>query len=92
EFYRPGWDGPHCFAVVDCCHNRRGDIDVQEGINIADLMYLVSYLFPPHTEVPCLEAANVDGQEGGGVPVNVGDITYLVAYLFQGGPPPPPCP
>jgi hypothetical protein len=62
-----------------------GDINADgEGPNVADLTYLVDYLFRGGPPPPVLDAANVDGQGG----VNMGDLTYLLEYLFRGGPEP----
>jgi len=68
----------------------RGDVDGSGSIDIADLTYLVDYLFRGGPLPPCTEGGNVDGDAGN--QINVGDLTYLVAYLFRGGPPPPPSP
>jgi hypothetical protein len=61
-----------------------GDIDNSGGVDVADLTYLVDYLFRggPAPAVP--EAADVDGSGG----IDVADLTYLVDYLFRGGPEP----
>lgn len=69
------------------CQNR-GNVDGVDGINVADLTYLVDYLFLAGPPPPCEEEGNVDGDGG----INVADVTYLVDYLFRGGPAPPPCP
>ena len=90
--FPPDWYGPYCYDVTSCCIGNRGNIDLQGGVDIADLTMLVSYICPPHDSLLCTGAGNVDGLSIAGVPVNVVDITYLVAYLFQGGPDPAPCP
>ncbi len=78
----------------DCCLNR-GSVDGIIGaggpVDVADLTYLVAYLFGGGPAPPCIEEGNVDGVVGAGGPIDVADLTYLVAYLFLGGDPPPPC-
>ncbi|MBU8934071.1 MAG: hypothetical protein KOO62_08680 [candidate division Zixibacteria bacterium] len=84
------------FDRGDGCCQERGNVDRITGtggaINVADLTYLVAYLFIGGLEPPCIIEGNVDGIGGTGGPINVADLTYLVAYLFIGGPEPPPCP
>jgi hypothetical protein len=59
-----------------------GDLDHSHGCNIADLTYLVDYLFrsgsAPHPKFV--------GDVNGDCRVNVADVTYLVDYLFRSGP------
>ncbi len=61
-----------------------GDADGDGDVNIADVTYLVAYMFTGGpVPVPYLAGdCDNDGQ------VNVADITWLVAYLFYGGPAP----
>jgi len=61
-----------------------GDVNVDGTVNIADITYLVDYLFFGGPAPPVMETANVDGEGG----VNIADLTYLVEYLFFGGPEP----
>ncbi len=81
-----------------CCNGDgiRGNVDKVAGVggevDVADLTFLVAYLFQGGAEPPCMDEGNVDGIEGAGGPVDVADLTYLVAYLFQGGPAPVACP
>lgn len=68
-----------------------GNIDGDEAgnVNVADLTYLVAYLFQGGPEPQPMAAGNIDCQ-GGDVP-NVADLTWLVNYLFRGGPAPCEC-
>jgi len=61
---------------------------VADAVNVADLTYLVEFLFFDGPPPPCPEEGDVDGSGG----INVADLTYLVDFLFFGGPPPAPCP
>ncbi len=88
----PDWSGPHCFHVWDCCVGIRGNVDRVAGVNIADLVYLVEYLFCSGPALPCEEVGDVNGDGGTSGAINVADVTYLVEFLFFDGPAPPPCP
>jgi hypothetical protein len=61
-----------------------GDANADNKITVADVVYLISYLFkggPPPS--PLIKGdANGDGK------VTVADVVYLISYLFKGGPPP----
>ncbi|MFH2049029.1 MAG: hypothetical protein ABIJ12_06255, partial [bacterium] len=79
----------------NCCYNR-GNVNGINGpggpINVADLTYLVSYLFKGGSVPICVEEGNADGITIGDLQINVADLTYLVNYLFKGGSNPPACP
>ena len=71
-----------------CCCIDRGNADGDDGINVADLIYLVDFLFFGGSTPPCPEEGDVDADVG----INVADLTYLVDFLFFDGPAPPACP
>jgi len=81
-------------SVTGCCQNR-GNADgiISEGnpINVADLVYLVDYVFKGGPEPPCLEEGNADGIAGTSGSVDVADLAFLVRFLFYGDSAPPPC-
>jgi hypothetical protein len=61
-----------------------GDINGDwEGPNVADLTYLVDFLFRGGPPPPMMQNADVNGSGGG---PNVADLTYLVDYMFRNGP------
>lgn len=66
----------------------RGNVDNIGGINVADEVYLIDFLFFDGPAPPFQEDGNVDGEGG----INVTDDVYLVNYLFFNGPAPPLCP
>jgi PKD repeat protein len=63
----------------------RGDADYSQAINIADIAFLVTYLFRMGPAPVTIQS----GDASFDFSININDITYLVAYLFEGGPPPP---
>ncbi len=81
-----------------CCNGDglRGNVDDMTGpggeVDVADLSYLVDFLFRGGPNPPCGEEGNVDSMTGPGGPIDVADLSYLVDFLFRGGPNPPACP
>jgi hypothetical protein len=63
-----------------------GDINGSgQPTDIADLVYMVDYMFTGGPEPPSMEMADVDGSGGG---LDIADLVYLVDYMFNQGPPP----
>lgn len=74
----------------NCCNHDgiRGDMNYDLALNVADLTYIVNYLFKGGPVPPCPEEGDANGDGA----INVADLTYIVNYLFKGGPAPVPCP
>ncbi len=84
-------------AVVDAavsytgCCVIRGDVD-HSGvlpIDIADLVYLVDYMFNSGPEPECFDEGDIDAS--GVEPIDIADLVYLVDYMFNSGPEPGAC-
>lgn len=73
--------------LSSCCFDR-GDADDNSEINVADLSYLVDYLFKGGPEPNC----SAEGDANGDGIILVDDLVLLVDYLFKGGLPPVECP
>ena len=81
-------DGIGDACDIPCCENR-GDIDGEGNIaDIADLVFLVTYMFDGGPPPPCYENADINGD---GVGPDISDLVYMVTYMFGGGPAPVPC-
>ncbi|MDH3892368.1 MAG: thrombospondin type 3 repeat-containing protein [candidate division Zixibacteria bacterium] len=77
------------YVIVEGCCAVRGDIDhAGNGIDIADLVYIVDYMFNSGPAAPCAEEVDIDSS--GGDP-DISDLVYLVDYMFTGGPAPGGC-
>ncbi len=70
------------FSVISLL---RGDLDGSQTIDVADLVYLVDYMFNAGPEPTIWENGNVNGVGS----IDIADLVYLVDYMFNGGPPPP---
>jgi|GEM_PF-1570085 len=70
-----------CLIVGDINHDGQGP-------DIADLVYLVAYMFSGGPPPVVLAEADINGDGSG---PDIADLVYLVAYMFQGGPAPVPC-
>ena len=64
------------------CGDANGD---GSGPDIADLVYLVTYMFSSGPPPPQMGAVDVNGD---GVGPDISDLVYLVTYMFGGGPAP----
>ncbi len=74
---------------VPCCVDRGNvDHDPMGVLDIADLVYLVTYMFDGGPLPPCPGEADVDAS----VLIDIADLIYLVDYMFNSGPAPVPCP
>ncbi|UCB53246.1 MAG: immune inhibitor A [Candidatus Zixiibacteriota bacterium] len=62
----------------------RGDANGDGFINVADIVYLVNFLYRSGDIPDPVEAADANCDDV----VNVADIVYLVNYLYRGGDPP----
>ncbi|MCK4857662.1 MAG: PQQ-binding-like beta-propeller repeat protein [candidate division Zixibacteria bacterium] len=61
-----------------------GDADGDDLVNIADVVYLINYIFGGGPPPDPLLAGDVDCN----TLVNIADVVYLINYIFGGGPPP----
>lgn len=80
-----GFDG--WTVVTESCCQVRGNANGAGVVNVADLTYLVNFLFKAGPPPPCLEEGDINNSGT----IIVSDLTYLVNYLFKAGAPPPAC-
>jgi len=72
-----------------CCEGYPGDVDGDGKPlpDIADLIFLVSYMFHDGPHPPCLYRADITGYDG----INIVDVVWLASYMFLDGPLPDVC-
>lgn len=93
EVYNPDQSDSNYNGLGDACDDyccvRRGNVD---GIgyhrpNIADMYYMVDYMFNQGPAPTCLHEADLDANDV----IEIVDLVYLIEYVFYIGPPPEPC-
>jgi bacillopeptidase F len=79
-----GWGIIDAYAAVSAIMVQRGDANSDGSIDIADVVFLLDYLFlGGPSPVPLIAGdANCDGT------VDIADVVYLLNYLFLDGPEP----
>ena len=75
------WSDIWSFTV---CNFVAGDADGSGATNVADAVYLISYVFGGGPAPDPVNAGDVDCN----TLVNIADVVYLINYIFGGGPPP----
>jgi hypothetical protein len=75
--------------TLDACEGMRGNVngDYYDNLDIADLVFLVDYMFNGGPPPPVFEEADIDASGG----IDIADLVYLADYMFTGGPAPLPC-
>jgi hypothetical protein len=71
---------PICFDVVHVSYIC-GDCDVSGGVDIDDVVYLISYIFSGGPPPNPLSVGDADCSGG----VDIDDVVSLIAYIFSGG-------
>jgi hypothetical protein len=84
-------DGSITCDTGSCCV-LRGDVnyDGADLVDIADLLYLIDFMFSEGPAPVCFDAADINGS--GSKPLDISDLMWLINFMFQNGPPPVPCP
>ncbi|MFN0058668.1 MAG: proprotein convertase P-domain-containing protein [Planctomycetota bacterium] len=68
---------------------RRADANADGALNIADAIFILSWLFAAGSPTPsCVDAADANDDGSG----NIGDAIFVLSALFLAGAPPPPPP
>jgi hypothetical protein len=67
----------------------RGDVTIDESVDVSDAIAILDYRFRGRRQLGCLDAADTNDDEQ----VDISDAIYLLGFLFAGtSPPPPPTP
>lgn len=85
--YNPGQEDSNGDGTGDACPGcceLAGDINNTSQVDIADLVFLVDYMFTGGPAPPCQDQADVDDSGG----IDISDLVYIVDYMFNQGPEP----
>ena len=63
--------------------NKSGELHNGFGPDIADIVYLVNYMFKGGSEPPCWDTVDLNNNGAG---PDIADLVYLVNYMFMEGP------
>jgi hypothetical protein len=69
------------------CGPARGDVNNDKLRDVADVIYLINYLYKSGPEPACSPIPSC-GDVNKDTLVDVSDVIYLINYLFKSGPPP----
>ncbi len=75
------------FDVATGCCDLPGDVTGDSSVDIADLTFLVNYMFKSGPGPSCFEEGDVNAD----CSLDIADLTFIVAYMFKSGPPPADC-
>ncbi|HWR82728.1 MAG TPA: S8 family serine peptidase [Candidatus Deferrimicrobium sp.] len=73
-------------GTISVC-SQRGNVDGLPGITVADITFMVDYMFNNGPAPLPLESGDYNCANG----INIEDLTSMVAFLFAFGPPPCSC-
>ncbi len=88
KLYIESWGGHNGLTHIDydnfIINQKCGDVNLDDNINLADIIFLVNYVFKGGQKPLVLWASDFNSDNL----INIADIIYLVNYIFKGGPEP----
>ena len=66
---------------LDSCCTTPGDANGDEKVNIADVDFIISWLFSGGLSPSCFAESSANGDDK----LNIADVTFLIARIFAGG-------
>ena len=79
--------GTECVITVPAAPTfLRGDANDDGSVNVADVVFILNWLFVAGVDPACMDAADVNDDGT----IQISDATYLLAFVFSPGPAPPP--
>ena len=72
------------FTTSPSCCSIPGDANSDGKVNIADVQFVISWLFLGGASPSCCAEATANGDDK----LNIADVVYVISWLFSGGPDP----
>ncbi|MCH7877737.1 MAG: DUF3466 family protein [candidate division Zixibacteria bacterium] len=69
------------FTTSTSCCSTPGDANSDGKVNIADVQFVISWLFAGGTSPSCCSEGSANGDDK----LNIADVSYVIAWLFTGG-------
>ncbi len=82
--YQSTGNGGDDIFITKLRESKCGDADGSHDIDIADVVYLINYIFSGGPAPNPLVAGDADCSGD----IDIADVVYLIAYIFSGGPEP----
>ena len=79
-----------CNGADSTCCVMRGDANLDSSVDIADLTFMINFMFKSGPTPICVIQCDVD--DIGGLNLDIADITYMVEFMFKAGAAPVVCP
>ncbi|MCH9031939.1 MAG: hypothetical protein IIB00_06730 [candidate division Zixibacteria bacterium] len=81
-------DGGYCITIYEGCCDLPGDADGNGSVDVADIIFILKYIFSNGPAPGCLAEGDFDGKQFQDLSIVITDVVYLHRFVFVEGPAP----